>query len=104
MTDYKESTVEGTSYQRSFRITIENKRGDTPHITFFEEQVITLADEIISRPVDQCTQYFNPGETFPLLNPLDDSPLGADGSHQQFQILLYSLYKATAAKRDTEPT
>ncbi len=92
MPNYKETPISGDSYQRSHRMIIENRRNDTPHISFLKERVLNLNGEVLGLDAGVRTIYFDGNKEFPLVNPLDDSPLGVVGSHQQFQIMLYSLY------------
>jgi hypothetical protein len=101
MANYKETSVTGSYYQRAYQVVINNPLGGVPNITFFEEEVMTLADgRQLKNNVAGCLANFQHGATFPLINPLDDTSLGAMGSHDQVQVLLYSLYKALRAQAD----
>ena len=50
MADYNESTVLGSSWQRTFRILIENPHGLPPTISYSEEKVIAVEG---SAPIKQ---------------------------------------------------
>jgi hypothetical protein len=42
--NYKETTIEGTSYKRVFQVTINNPLDNTPSLTMQEQDVYILAD------------------------------------------------------------
>jgi hypothetical protein len=100
MNNYKQTAVSGDSYERAFRIIVENKKGDTPHMTFQNEMLLNVNGTEQHLDADSFTSYFDPAATFPLINPMDDSPLGQTGSDIQFQVLLYSKYVDARNKRD----
>jgi hypothetical protein len=52
MADYKEQTVSGTSWQRSWQIVMGNPLGGLPTVRYDEEQVINLDSEQIRKSVD----------------------------------------------------
>lgn len=105
MADYKETTVAGSEYTRARQVRIENPRPGTgtPSITFLEERVTTLSDRTIASDVSQITEMFTPetaATAFPLINPVDGTPLGQDATYQQLYVLLWSAYFYLAGKRD----
>lgn len=104
MANYKQTNVSGDSYQRAYRVVVENQLNSVPSITFYEEEVLSLSGgRQLKNNVAGCLAQFQHGATFDLINPLDDTPLGAQGSHDQLQVLLYSLYKSLRAKADAPP-
>jgi len=100
MANYKQTTVTGESYIRSYRVIVENQKGAVPSATFLEEELVTINGTERKSHVDQATLYFNPTDTFPLINPLTGDLLGKTATHLDLQILLYSLYMDAALKRD----
>lgn len=103
MADYKETTINGqySEYQRSNKVIVMNELGGTPEITFMEQVIGTLPDgtKVTPRTTKCADQMTNPAESFPLLNPLDDSVIGSL-TYQEVYVTLYSLYRYVAAKRD----
>lgn len=97
---YKQVSVTGQSYVRSYRVVVENKKDEVPSATFLEEESVLINGVERLQPVGQTTMYFNPTDTFPLINPLNGQLLGNSASHLDLQILLYSLYMDAASKRD----
>lgn len=55
MSDYKESTVSGTSWTRVCRAVIENPHGGAPTLMFVEEEVTVIGDKTINQP---CANLF----------------------------------------------
>ena len=104
MSDYKESTVAGTSWQRACRVVVENPLNGVPSIMFVEEQAINMGTEIITRPVANLSCSFDPVATFPALDPETNLPVGRDITHGEVYGLLYSLYMDLAKKRDAQVT
>ena len=103
MANYKQEQINGTKWQRCFKIEAVNDLGGIPTITFYEEEVVDIDGENIKRPVGiMQIQYSNPQQSFDLLNPIDDSVVGSM-THQDFYSALYSLYRDTANRRDNPP-
>lgn len=103
MADYKEQIITGqySEYQRANKVIITNELNQIPIIDFLEEVIATLPSGqrlVIKR--DKCDDMMgDPSEQFDMLNPLDDSVIGT-GTYQQAYVLLYSIYRYVAAKRD----
>ena len=103
MADYKETTLAGTAYTRANAITIANPRIGVKAINFSEEQVINLGSETIVRPQGGFQEPFtteNAGTEFPLVNPLDGTPLGMTSTYTEVHVILHSLYFHLAQRRD----
>lgn len=108
MPDYKETTVQGRSWQRCNQITFRNPVQGAPSASFDEEVVTTLADRVIVEPMRMMASampggihtIYKPEATFPLLNPETGEPTGKQMSQQDIYVALYSLYMQQAAKRD----
>lgn len=99
--DYKQTTVVGTSYQRSHKGSFNNPIGGTPGIYFGEEKIINLGDEVIHQEAGGITKLMNnPLATFPLVNPETNEPTGTTASYLDVYVILHSLYIAAAKDRD----
>ena len=103
MPDYKETTVAGTAYTRAHQVVIANPSVGTKAVSFYEEQVINLADEQIIRQQGGVQEPFtadNANEEFALVNPIDGTPLGLTMEYKDVHVALHSLYYHVASKRD----
>lgn len=103
MPDYKETTLAGTAYTRAHQVVVANPSVGTKAISFYEEQVINLADEQIIRQQGGVQEPFtadNANEEFALVNPIDGTPLGMTMEYKDVHVALHSLYYHVAAKRD----
>src|ERR1035437_3980729 len=86
--DYKETTVSGTSWQRSWRGNAEKPPGQSPSIQFHEEIAINVGDKVITQPVGlRVNVMFNPE------NPL----------HVTAYTTLNAIYIEEREKLDTPP-
>lgn len=97
--NYREKQIDGTSYTRSFRSIVENPRGDTPHITFLEQEIISFQGQEIVSASGQLTEYYNAETEIPLEHPETGESLGT-ATHGQLYLILYSLYLQAARRRD----
>ncbi len=110
------------TYDRAAKITIYNPLNATPGIEFLEERVERRNENgkdlpekslgLISGQLEVGLLYKdftaeNALTEFPLVNPVTGEELGATGTYQDLQVLLYSLYFHLAEERDaiipTEP-
>ena len=101
MADYKESTVSGTSWQRTNQIVIVNPSGGTPTVIYNEETAINLGDKTITTP---CGNLSVPcpdmTEEIPLLNPETGEPTGQVMTVGALYQAIYSHYITKAQERD----
>jgi hypothetical protein len=73
-------------------------------VSFHEQEVITLTDGTrIIKELGPIVGVFTPGQTFEILNPVDNSVVGLM-SHEQLYATLYSLYIKLATERDNAET
>ena len=103
MPDYKETTLAGTAYTRANQVVISNPLTGVKAVSFYEEQVINLADEQIIRQQGGVQEPFtadNASEEFALVNPIDGTPLGMTMEYKDVHVAMHSLYYHIAAKRD----
>jgi len=101
MADYKESTVSGTSWQRTNQIVIINPSGGTPTVIYNEETAINLGDRTITTP---CGNLSVPcpdmAEEIPLLDPTTGNSTGQVMTMGQLYQAIYSHYINKATERD----
>ena len=104
MANYKETTVTGTSYQRAWRVEIENGLVDK-HIRFYEEVIAQLdAGHVVSEKVGVGVWSPFTAENmfteFAVLNPETGEDTGATMTYADVYTALYSLYIYLAIARD----
>ena len=98
--NYKESEIIGTTYQRARLVEIHNQLGVPPHIAFIEEAVTIIPDRTIRTDVGQISTPYSPSALIPLINPETGESLGAEMTHQQIMVAIYSLYFQLVTARD----
>ena len=104
MSNYKETTVAGTSYTRSHQVIINNPLVGVKAISFMEEQVVNLGDEQIIRNQGGIQEPFttqNHNTQFDLVNPVDGTLIGSTMEYKDLYVAIHSLYLHLAAKRDS---
>lgn len=84
MSDYKESTVAGTSWQRCVRVVIENPYGAGPSINFVEEKAVNLGDGVLTNLCGNVSTQFD----------------AQNAEHVAIYTALNNLYMALAQARD----
>lgn len=102
MPDYKQTTINGTSWQRAWRVECENPLQGQRQITFHEETVANIGDSVMRTPAGSCSLPFdesNAGTEFDLLNPDTGGVIGTS-TYAQAYVLLHSLYMHAAQLRD----
>jgi hypothetical protein len=106
MANYKETVIDGvvSEYQRSNKVIIVNELDQTPEITFMEQILMSLPDgrKIVTGHAKCSDLMGDPTELFPLLNPQDDTVIG-EARYVDTYVILYSLYRHVANKRDNPP-
>lgn len=101
--NYKEATVNGTVWQRAHDINISNQYNQIPVITFYEEEMLETNGTTYQKPIGNIRETMeNPLEEFPLINPLDGTPIGT-AKYMDLQVMLFSLYLYLADLRDNPP-
>lgn len=103
MANYKEATVEGSTYTRASKITITNPLNGIPRIEFLEDTLVLIGDTAITTNQHPLTAGFDPSASFDLIHPVTGDVLGT-ATHQDVQLLLYSLYMNIATSRDLRET
>lgn len=99
MADYKEGMLK--SKQRARQVIITNELNQMPIIEFVEEITLTEGTKIISKtPVGKIMEgLVDPSTVFPMVHPDTGDALG-EATYGQVYVLLYSLYRFLADRRD----
>jgi hypothetical protein len=99
MGNYKQEKV--TGWQRSKQVIIKNDYKVVPTIEFTEEMVVEVDGALINKKDVGTvgTSLKDPSMSFDLLNPENDQIIGK-GNYGQAYVLLYSIYRHLADKRD----
>ncbi len=102
MSDYRESSVAGTSYTRGRSLYFENPLNSTPSLLIREETVINLADRVITEHSGEIRKTVDDlSVSFPLRNPATNETIeGATMTYQDLYVGLFSLYWHLALERD----
>ena len=103
MSNYKETTLAGTSYVRADRVTINNGL-ESKGITFNEVELINLSNgETMTKSYGSVSESFSADNAlteFDLINPETGATLGTTMTYQDLYVAVYSLYFKLALERD----
>lgn len=103
MSDYKESSVAGQSWQRCHQVVIDNRRGGVPTVRFDEETVVALEGSAeVRTPAGVLTVDFDPARQIPLRNPVTGELTGTVMTYADAYAVLYSAYLDAALERDVQ--
>lgn len=90
MTNYKETTLSGSKWERVYKIEIDAPK-DEQAVLRFGVQEVTNTDGVLSFKNSRSVQAnFVPGETVPVLNPLNDEETGATISSEEVYAIVHS--------------
>lgn len=103
MSNYRETTIAGTSWVRCSTVIIQNELGETPSVVFSEQKAINLdgAQQIV-QPMGSVRLGFDPAATLALVDPDTSLPTGETITHAEAYRILYSAYLQAAMARDAE--
>lgn len=110
MTDYKQTSITGTSWQRANQIVIENKFNQTPVVHYVEEMAVNTGSQIITQSVGNLSvPLTDMSKAIPLHDPTTGLPVttaaGATSmTLEQLMVGIYSHYITSAKKRDAAAT
>jgi hypothetical protein len=101
MQNINEIPVSGKRWIRTEQVVIDNPYNGMPHITFIEKKMSLFSDgSVINEPFfGGLSVDYQAGVAFPLINPVDGTPLGSNGSTDQLMVLLTSYYAFLASQR-----
>lgn len=101
MSNYQETTSQGTAWRRCNLITIENPMNGAQLARMFEEDVVRIDNRVIKSDIGHLQVIFSPDERVVLRDPDTGEPTGDYITHKTLYSMLYSLYMQTAIQRDT---
>ncbi len=102
MSNYNESNVSGQSWNRCFKIEVDNPYDKPPTCKMFEEEIIVVGDKSVSTISRIFSPEINMSDTIALINPITGEPIGASITHQDLYVALFSLYINTAVAQDVK--
>lgn len=100
MADYKETTINGTAWQRAQMIIISNHLGQLPTVTYQEEEILALDSGNIQRPVGQLSYTIDPLAEIELVDVDTLLPTGETIPVALVHQALFSDYINRAKARD----
>lgn len=102
--NYKEQTEQGQVWTRCYRVEVSNPYNGMSSVNMFEETIINIAGETITKPGRLLTKTFNQNEVIELVNPMTGEPLGATITHQDLYVMFFSMWLKTTKERDESET
>lgn len=100
MSNYKETSINGSEYQRCCEIRIVNPVGKTPSISFEEQKITVIGENLIETPVDRIMLSFDPAKVVELRDPQSGDLLNTSVTFGEIYTILYSAYIQEAIARD----
>ena len=100
MADYKATTTTVASWQRCYRIVIENALNAVPRMDCLEEVVTVTDGHAVREIVPGCAMTFNPAAVVPLRDPVTGDPTGQTMTQAEMYAVMYSAYRHAADERD----
>jgi len=103
MMNYKESQIQGSTWQRCKTVTIVNPHsstGQVPVAYFQEEAAVSFGGTTILTERGSCQLSFDPQAEIDVIDPQTGDPTGETVTHGHLYKLLFSLYMDAAKKRD----
>jgi len=104
MPDYKQTAINGTSWQRAWRVECENPLNGKREVIFHEEHVLNAGNRQVRTPVGglrvQLTED-NALTSFQLLDPDTGEAVGT-ATYAQVYHMLHSFYMHSATQRDAQ--
>lgn len=100
MPDYKETSVNGTQWQRCRTVIIDNSYQRQPNIMFQEERLTNVNGELFQQGAGGLNVPFDPAQVITLLDPATGLPTGDTMTFGEMYIAMWSLYMSEAVARD----
>ena len=100
MADYKETTINGTAWQRAQLIIMSNHLGQLPTVTYQEEQILALDGGNVQRPAGQLSYTIDPLAEIELVDVETLLPTGETIPVALVHQALFSDYINRAKARD----
>ncbi len=105
MPDYQAVSQEANIWTRGHTFIARNPLGGQPMGEFFEERVVEIDGNAVTTQLVTTVNpkmVFQSGAQIPLRNPSTGELTGTHATHDDLQVLLYSLYWQAAEQRDAE--
>ena len=101
MSNYKETTITGSSYTRCNQVLISNRLGAVPTVKFDEQVVVSLeTGGAIINGSGSIEMPFDAAKMIPLIDPTTGASTGQSISYDAIYAMLYSAYIDAATARD----
>ncbi len=100
LTKYTEAEGTASTWTRCTRAFINNPLNSTATVTFYEEDVVSLGDKVISAERGSVSKQFSPTGIIEIRDPDTGELTGDTVSHLYLYNILYSLYINEALLRD----
>ena len=105
MSDYRETSLTGTSWTRARGMYFENPYLGNPSVLIREEEILNLGDRQISQPAGEINLTISDmSELFTLRNPANGELTGDSIAVGTVYQALYSFYWMKALERDAAVT
>lgn len=101
MADYKESTITGKSWQRCYRVVINNPYNEQKTIAFLEEELVQIGGKTVTTLLPSLDEVFNdPSKVINIVDPQTNVPTGTTITYGEVYAILHSAYIQNALARD----
>lgn len=100
MSNYQETQVTGSKWQRCNQVVLNNPYSGTPTIAMKEETVATLEGSVFTQTQSGLTFNFDPSGVIALRDPQTGDLTGETTSQGAVYLAIYSLYVQAALERD----
>jgi hypothetical protein len=102
MSDYRETSLTGTSWTRARSLYLENPMNSAPSVLIREEEILNLGDRQISQPAGEINLTISDmTELVPLRDPANGELTGDSIAVGTVYQALYSFYWLKALERDS---
>ena len=99
-TNYNQSTIAGSSWQRAKQVVIDNMYNAVPVIEFKEEILYEMGNTVMTQAAGSLFDSYNPATVINVLDPSTGLTTGISITMAQFYQYLYSYYLQIASQRD----
>lgn len=100
---HRESTISGTTWERSYQVVISNPLNGVPSISFKKERVAEMSDGTLTNtPIGEArADFVTPDAVFDLCHPETGEVIGK-ATHQQVYLMLHGLFLSLDKAEVTE--
>ncbi len=101
MNNYNETSAEATSWLRANRFELLNGYGTVPQINITEEMIVAIGGLSLNKFTSVLNMPYSPTGSINLYNPTTGEVVGTM-SHNEIMMIMYSIYRDAAEKRDSQ--